>query len=110
MKLLRPSLDRRGVVDSASLPGMTGRNVRAAGLLAAVRTTHTKKGGAMEFLTLEDEKGIFEVTLFPRTFRRFGRLIEDCGPYLVEGRVEDQYGALSLNARRVVPLAAEQYL
>jgi len=109
MGLLRPSLEKRGVVDSLTLPHRVGKSVRTAGVLAATRKTATRNNDQMQFITLEDEKGIFEVTLFPRVYRKFGHLIDGYGPYVVEGTVEDQYGALTVNARRVMALAAGEY-
>ncbi|MFW6107322.1 MAG: DNA polymerase III subunit alpha [bacterium] len=104
MAALRPWLAQRGVVESASLPRHRGETLRAAGVVAATRSTTTRKGEPMRFVTLEDETGIFEVTLFPRVCRRYSRLVDGYGPYLVEGKVEDQYGAVSMNAWRLVPL------
>jgi hypothetical protein len=47
------------------------------------------------------------VTLFPTTYQKFGHLIRSAGPYLVEGQVEEQFGAVTLRAERlqVVPQA-----
>ena len=104
MRLMRPLLQRKGFVKSTDLEGLTGEQVRTAGVLAAFRRTPTRNDETMQFFTLEDECGIFEVTLFPRECRRFGRQIEGYGPYAVEGKVEDQYGALSVTARKVARL------
>jgi DNA polymerase III alpha subunit len=55
----------------------------------------------MGFLTLSDEEGLFEVTLFPGVWRRSRRLLADdgAGPFVVEGTVEERYGAVSVTAR-----------
>jgi DNA polymerase III alpha subunit len=59
----------------------------------------------MQFLTLEDETGLVECTLFPETYARHRGRIRGLGPYLAEGRVETQYGAPTLTVERVRPLA-----
>lgn len=101
MEPVRPRLERSGFIRSGALEEMKGRVVRLAGVPAASRRVRTRTGGMMEFLTLEDEDRVFEATLFPSVYERLrGRSDED-GPYLVEGTVEDQYGALSINARRI---------
>jgi hypothetical protein len=41
------------------------------------------------------------VTLFPAAYQKFGHLIRSAGPYLVEGRVEEQFGAVTLRAERL---------
>jgi DNA polymerase III alpha subunit len=87
---------RNGFLASGRLPQMCGRKVRLLGILDAVRRTGSKRGGTMAFATFEDEQGVFEATLFPRTYARFGRLLGDCGPFVVEGKVESRYDALSI--------------
>jgi DNA polymerase III alpha subunit len=85
--------------------------VRAAGCLAATKPVHTKKGEFMRFLTLEDETGMVEVTVFPGAYRRWGHVLRDPGPYLVEGKVESDHGAVSITAdrlERLGPLPGEE--
>ena len=55
----------------------------------------------MEFLTLDDEDGVFEVTVFPNAYRRLRGRISGLGPYIVTGRVEDQYGARTVSASEI---------
>ena len=85
-----------------------GTDVRLAGIVAAGRTTHTKKGEQMAFLTLSDEDGLFEVTLFPDLYRKVRARVSEAGigPFLVEGRVEDSCGAVSVTATALRPLGA----
>jgi DNA polymerase III alpha subunit len=42
-----------------------------------------------------------EVTLFPRVYQQYGRLLLTRGPYLVTGRVENDHGALSVTAEEL---------
>lgn len=99
VKMLRPRLD--GIDDSRDVPRRLHKRIRLAGMLAAMRETPTARG-PMEFLTLEDEFGIFEAVLFPEIYRAFRRNIQDAGPYIVEGTVEEQYDVLTVNAVKVV--------
>lgn len=109
MALFRPTLQQQGISDSRALPYLVGREARIAGLLAATRPAPTKKGEVMQFATLEDEWGLFEVTLFPKAARRFGHLLESCGPFLVAGRVEEQYGAITITASHLGQLFSHLY-
>ena len=101
----REALGRNGLTPAAELSRHVGKQVRVAGVLAASRRARTKGNLFMEFLTLEDETGLVEVTLFPVTYQKFGHLVTSRGPFLVEGRVEEQFGALTVSAQRlrVVP-------
>jgi DNA-directed DNA polymerase III PolC len=97
MELFRPFLPQ-GLHDSRCLNSLLGRPIRLAGLVATGRHTETKNGEEMQFVTLEDEWGLVDVTLFPRICPPLAHL--SMGPYLVEGEVEEQYGVLTITARR----------
>jgi DNA polymerase III alpha subunit len=97
MELYRPFLPH-GLHDSRCLHSLLGRPIRLAGLVATGRHTETKNGEEMQFITLEDEWGLVDVTLFPRICPPLAHL--GMGPYLVEGEVEEQYGVLTITARR----------
>jgi DNA polymerase III alpha subunit len=107
LEAFRPLLDARGLADSRAVPRRVGRPIRIAGVLDADRETETKHRTPMEFLTLEDEYGVFEVTLFPNVYKRFRREITDAGPYLIHGKVEEQYGVATVNATRVERISGE---
>jgi DNA polymerase III alpha subunit len=98
----RPRLARLGAATSGALalPAWVGRKIRLAGVVAARRTVRTDSGGSMCFLTLSDEDGLFEVTVFPPLYRQARSALSGAGlgPLVVAGVVEDQYGALSVRA------------
>ena len=107
LKMLRPSLPSDGIADSRSIRGRIGKPIRLIGMLDATRRVDTGCGDRMEFLTLEDEHGLWECTLFPSAYRRFGKQIGPWGPYLVEGKVEEQYGAITVTLNGLKLLGAE---
>jgi DNA polymerase III alpha subunit len=74
-----------------------------AGIVAAGRTIRTRKGERMQFLTIEDEHGLLEATLFPAVWRRAAGRIRSLGPYVFEGKVEEDHDAVSLTVERVLP-------
>jgi DNA polymerase III alpha subunit len=55
----------------------------------------------MEFLTFEDETAIVETTFFPQAYRRFCHIIDRQRPYLLTGKVEEDWGATTLTVDRV---------
>jgi DNA-directed DNA polymerase III PolC len=107
MTFFRPGLRVPGLQDSRQVPSHVGRSIRLAGMLDALRITETDRGDSMEFLTLEDEHGVFEVTMFPDAFRRFSAEVRTWGPYLVEGKVEDQHGSLTITLGRIAPIGGQ---
>jgi len=60
----------------------------------------------MMFLTMEDEFGVFEATVFPNAFAAIGTL-DRYGPYVVTGKVDRQYGSVTVTADRVEPQRAK---
>jgi DNA polymerase III alpha subunit len=90
--------------DSRLLPARLGRTVRIAGMREAIRWTRTQAGRNMLFLTLDDEYGLFEATVFPDAAKALPRNFEMYGPYVVTGRVERQYDSVGITAERVIGL------
>jgi DNA-directed DNA polymerase III PolC len=95
LSLFRPRLPAN-LVRSVDFPRHRGRRVRTAGLVATGRFAHTERGVEMQFITLEDEWGLMEVTVFPGTCRLVTHLT--LGPYLATGVVEEQFGVFTMTA------------
>lgn len=106
MVSLPPVIRPPGVVAARDLGLHVGRRVRVVGRWVTSKRTRTRSGQWMRFLTLEDDTDTFEVTLFPRVYRRYGHLLVEEGPWLVTGTVEDDCGAVTLVAERIQPLKA----
>jgi len=105
MTLYRELLERFQPVKAAGLNSFTGKRIGFAGWLITAKRVQTKNGGTMEFLTFEDETGIVEATFFPQTYRRFCHMVTRNRPYLLEGKVESDWGAATLTVDRVRPLS-----
>ena len=80
---------------------MPGRRLRVAGLVAATRKVRTRKGDLMQFVTIEDEEDLLEATLFPAVSRSFSGILRSLGPYIFEGKLEEDRRALNLNVARI---------
>ncbi len=98
-------LDERGLARSYELPKLVGRRVSFVGWLVMMRHALTAKHEYMKFLCLEDRHGVVEVVIFPDVYRRYGRETDSAGAYRIEGKVEEQHGAVNLVAERVHRLA-----
>ncbi len=59
-----------------------------------IPTKKTKE--AMAFVTLEDPTGLTELVFFPKAYARFGSLITSGRPLVVEGKIENDRGGLTL--------------
>lgn len=100
---------RPGYPTAAELPARIGERVRIIGLLDAFKHVRTSQNDTpdnakdMSFLTLEDATDMFEAVLFPETHARVAAHVTHAGPYLVEGRVTEQWGSVLIEADGVTP-------
>ena len=99
LALCRPHLAPTSAV-SRDLPARLGQTVTIAGLPEAMRTARTRNDKTMTFLTMDDEFGLFEVTIFPDAARSC-RPPTGYAPTLVTAAVEAQYDAITLRATHI---------
>ncbi|MDP6456366.1 MAG: DNA polymerase III subunit alpha [Candidatus Marinimicrobia bacterium] len=69
-----------------------GQNVTLVGWMVTTRRTKTKPGEMMQLLSCEDLTGTYEAVLFPKAYRKYSCLIRSRGPYIITGKVEDDFG------------------
>ncbi len=106
------NINLKGRVSARDLPRFAGRCVTLVGWLVSYKRTRTVHNQFMKFMMLEDPSGPFEVTLFPKVYQRFGRLLYGRGPFIVKGKVERDGHCHTLTAfwldRLVAPGAGRQ--
>jgi DNA polymerase III alpha subunit len=97
----------RGAVAARDMGRHVGRRVTMIGWLIASKLVRTRNSRAgcpchfMKFLSLEDLTDTFEVTLFPRAYRRFAPLTLRPGPFRIRGKIANDQDALSLVADHI---------
>jgi len=107
MQFHRDLRQRLGCITTREVPRRAGTTIRISGLRIASRH-HRIQRGAMGFITIEDEYGTCEVTCFSSIWPRVRRvLLDGSGPLLVEGKVEERLGAMSVIAHSVSMLPIE---
>ncbi len=108
MSVYRPELSGIKTVRAIDLPNRIGKRVRLAAWIITGKVVHTKHGELMQFLTFEDETGILETVFFPKAYRRFCHMFDRERPYLLTGKVDRNWGALTLTVEHVEPLETFQ--
>jgi len=81
-------LPRNGEAWSDELAGLRGKRVTLCGWVVTYRHVGTKNHRNMMFVTLEDQRGVYEVVLFPDAYDRYGGLVYETRTMRVTGRVE----------------------
>jgi len=113
MSFYRRALSRLGYLDSARLARLArrkgdgrGERVKVAGMPIRPHRPPTRSGRTIVFLSLEDEFGLADVTVFEQVYDRCGKLIfrDPVPPLAVHGRLERRGNGVSVIADEVYPL------
>ena len=94
----------KGTVSASELEFHIGRRVSVAGWPITRKEVLTKGGDAMEFVSFEDERGLFEAVFFPGAYRKFCMELRMDRAHLISGRVEEDFGVAGLNVQKVAAL------
>ena len=104
--LVSDKLRKMGITLSGALPDLQdGCKVGVGGVIASTQRPPTAKG--MAFLALEDEGGLINVVLRPEVYEASRKALRS--PFVVvEGRLQKRGQAISVLARRVIPLEVKR--
>ena len=78
-----------------------GKRVTTVGWLITAKLTETKKGDMMEFMSFEDTTAMYETTFFPQAYAEFVFMISRDYPFVLHGKVDSHYGAVTLTVEKV---------
>jgi error-prone DNA polymerase len=53
----------------------------------------------MEFMTLEDQTGMYDATVFPQTYRHYCHLLAISQAYVVTGIVEEHFSTVTVTIK-----------
>ncbi len=101
LDLHRDGLDGLRYAPASEIQKWVGRHVTMIGWWVTGKPVKTKHGEPMEFVTFEDTTAIFDTTFFPRAYARFCRKMVRHRPYVLKGKVEEEFGVATLNVKWV---------
>jgi DNA polymerase III subunit alpha len=78
--------------------------VKAGGVVTAMRLRNTKKGERYASFQLEDKTGFVEVIVWPDTYRRCSEILVSDDPILVSGKMDVGEERVQIIANEVTPL------
>jgi len=86
-------------IRAKDLEQYVGKEVTLIGWLLTEKIVSTKKGEPMEFMTLEDQTGMYDATVFPTTYRHYCHLLATNQAYVVRGLVEEHFSTVTVTVR-----------
>jgi len=101
LTLYLPLLQPLSWVPAVDFKKWVGKRITTIGWYVTGKLVETKKGEPMEFLCFEDTTAIYETTFFPEAYRRFCHLFDREQPYILSGRLEEDYGAITMTVDSV---------
>jgi len=106
LDLFKDVLARIPHIPAKNLAQHVRKEVTVIGWLVTEKIISTNKGEPMEFVTFEDETGLYDATLFPDAYRRYCHLLARNQAYVVTGLVEEQFSTVTLTAKELRLLAS----
>ena len=106
LDLYREVLAKLDFVPGAELHHYVGKRVTTIGWFVTAKAVSARTGESMEFASFEDTTALYETTFFPDAYRRFCHLVDRIAPLVLQGKVEESYGTVTLTVdavRRLVP-------
>lgn len=101
LTLFEHRLRDKKLVPAKELRRYIGKQVRVAGWYITGKPVITKKDEPMEFITFEDTTGLIETAFFPPAYRKYCQFFDHSRPLVLTGKVEEEFGAVSLNVHTV---------
>lgn len=108
LDLFKDELERIPHIAAKDLAQHVGDEVTVIGWLVTEKIISTKQGEPMEFLTLEDQTGLYDATIFPTIYRRYCHLLATNQAYVVRGTVEQQFSTVTLTVKAIRLLTSRE--
>jgi len=108
MEFFRDSLKQRGAVSSRQIRQGHLSRVTTAGLVIRPHRPPTKSGRVVVFLTLEDEEGLIDITIFESVYYRCAQILFSCPLLEIEGTVSRDGQSVSVTAQQIRALHPEK--
>ena len=101
LTLYQDKIKKLSYVQAKNLRFHVGKQVTTIGWLVTRKMTRTKKDEMMEFISFEDTTDIYEAIFFPKIYQKFCYMLSHSRPYILKGKVEEEFGAVTLNVSQV---------
>jgi len=101
LDLFQKQISRIPHINGKDMKKHIGRNVNMIGWWITNKMVHTKNQEPMAFISFEDKTALYETIFFPEAFKKYAHLFTPVHAFLLRGKVEEEFGAVSLNVREL---------
>lgn len=110
LELFKEALAGTPHILAKDLDQYVGKEVTLIGWLLTEKIVSTKKDEPMEFMTLEDQTGMYDATVFPNTYRQYCHLLATNQAYVVTGLVEEHFSTITVTVKTLRLLSTRTVL
>jgi error-prone DNA polymerase len=101
LELYRDRLAGLEYVRGADMEKHAGRRVTMIGWWVTNKLVYTRQEEPMSFISFEDTTALYETVVFPGAFRKFCAAWTQTRPYILRGRVDEEFGACILRVEEM---------
>lgn len=101
LELYRDCLAGLDYVPAKDMAKHTGRRVTMIGWWVTNKMVYTRSEEPMSFISFEDTTALFETVVFPEPFRKFCATWTQTRPYILKGKVGEEFGAHTLHVEEM---------
>jgi error-prone DNA polymerase len=96
LTLYAQPLSKLRYVRGKDLPTYVGKRVTTVGWWVTGKLIATREDEPMEFISFEDTSALYETVFFPQAYTRFCHMLNRSRPYVLTGKVEEEFGVVTL--------------
>lgn len=101
LDLYREAWEGMDLVRGDEIAHHVGERVTMIGWWVMNKMVYTKQEEPMAFISFEDTTAMYETIFFPPAFRKYCSRFSPVRPYVLEGVIEDDLGAVSLHVEEM---------
>lgn len=99
MSLFKKECSKTRHIKARDIDGRVGEEATFIGMLITRKEVIASGGEPMSFVTFEDSTGLIETVIFPAVFKRVGQLLFSQGPFIIKGRIQEEFGAATVEVK-----------
>lgn len=96
LSLYSGPLSKIRYVRGVDLPRHVGKRITTIGWWVTGKLISTKNDEPMEFISFEDTSALYETVFFPEAYARFCHMLNRSRPYVLTGKVDEEFGVCTL--------------
>jgi len=101
LSLYKHLIEKINFIPGEKMGFFVGKKIQTIGWFITRKVVYTKNHDPMQFASFEDTTAIYETVFFPEAYKKFCTMISDVKPYKIQGKVMEEYTAITLQIEHI---------